>query len=128
MITGNTPFYLPGIDQITLYRFVVKGDFSYPRGVVSGKGRNFIDRLLKVDPRKRLGSLAGGIEEIYSQPWFDDIDFGALRRKEIEAPWNPTIKDPLDRSQFDNWQHIKVKSKEDYAKLPQRYVDMFKDF
>jgi len=34
------------------------------------------------DPKQRLGSV-GDIEEIQAHPWFDDFDWGALLRKEV---------------------------------------------
>jgi protein kinase A len=128
MIAGYTPFFSPGIDQITLYRFVVKGEFSFPRGVFSSKAQAIIRKILVGDPRKRLGSLAGGLGDLFSHPWFSTIDFAALRRKEIEAPFIPAINDPLDMSQFDNWDHIKIKNKDDYPALPPKAQELFKDF
>jgi protein kinase A len=129
MIAGYTPFYAPGIDQITLYRFVVKGEFSFPgKGVFSSKAQAIIRKILVGDPRKRLGSLAGGLSDLFDHPWFSTIDFAALRRKEIEAPFAPTINDPLDMSQFDNWDHVKIKNKDDYPKLNSKGQAMFNDF
>ena len=35
--------------------------------------------------------------------WFDEIDFGKLVDKKLPAPWVPPIKDPLDASNFDDY-------------------------
>ncbi len=128
MIAGYTPFYVRGMDQITLYRFVVKGEFCFPKQGFSTKAQSFIRKILVGDPRKRLGSLAGGLADLFNDPWFSAIDFAALRRKEVHAPWIPNIKDPLDRSQFDSWNHIRVKNKHDYPQLPAKAQALFKDF
>lgn len=128
MIAGYTPFYVKGMDQITLYRFVVKGEFNFPPRLFSAQAKTFIRKVLVGDPRKRLGSLAGGLGDLFNDPWFKSIDFSALRRRELEAPWVPTIKDPLDPSKFDSWDHIKVKTKEDYPRLPAKAQALFKDF
>ena len=128
MIAGYTPFYEKGIDQITLYRFIVRGEFCFPDKFFSSEAQLLIRKVLVGDPRKRLGSLAGGLKDLYSDPWFSSIDFAALRRKEIAAPWIPDIKDPLDMSQFDNWDHVKIKTKNDYPKLPPKLQAFFQDF
>ena len=72
--------------------------------------------------------MAGGLSDLFDHPWFSTIDFAALRRKEIEAPFAPTINDPLDMSQFDNWDHVKIKNKDDYPKLNSKGQAMFNDF
>lgn len=128
MVAGYTPFYSSGIDQITLYRFVVKGEFRFPDKLFSSAAQSLIRKVLVGDPRKRLGSLAGGLRDLFNDPFFSSIDFAKLRRKEIEAPWTPKIKDPLDMSQFDNWDHVKIKSKDDYPKLNPKQQAIFKDF
>lgn len=48
---------------------------------------NFITRLLDKNPKTRLG--ANGEEEVLAHPWFADIDFKALKKKDLEAPFKP---------------------------------------
>jgi serine/threonine protein kinase len=116
MLIGYTPFYAEGIDQITLFRYVVSGAFRFPDGgMISEQAEDLIKRILVGDPNKRLGSLAGGLKDIYAHSWFNDMDFAALRRKEVQAPWSPEIKDPLDTSSFEKWDHLEDKT---FAKYP----------
>jgi serine/threonine protein kinase len=111
MISGYTPFYTEGMDQIALFRFIVKGGFQFPAAaIMSPEVEDLISKFLVVEPSKRLGSLALGIDEIYHHIWFTDIDFSELRRKEVTAPWVPIIKDPLDTANFENWDHLTDKT------------------
>lgn len=58
-------------------------------------------QLLEKDPANRLGSK-NGLEEILAHPWIQSIDLGKLEKKEIEAPFKPTLsKDIMDVSNFD---------------------------
>ena len=112
MITGNTPFYKEGMDQISLFRGIVKGRYKFPKaGVMTEAAEDLCARILVTDPSRRMGSLAGGAKDIFRSGWFDDIDFEALKRKDVEAPWIPKIKDPLDTQNFENWDHLDDKTK-----------------
>ena len=71
---------------------------------------DLLQRFFVLDPAKRLGSLARGINEIYAHLWFSQIDFAELRHKEVKAPWVPDISDPLDKSNFENWDHLEDKT------------------
>lgn len=114
MLTGYTPFYQEGMDQMRLFRSITLCDYEMPHpGTMSSEAEKLITRLLEPDPTKRLGSLAGGIEDIYMDKFFEEYDFFDLRRKEIVAPWIPDIKDPLDTSQFEDWGHLEDKTLND---------------
>jgi len=129
MIARRTPFYTKDMDRITLYRLVIKGVFDFPQGnKFSRTLQNYLRKILVVDPCKRLGSLAGGLEDLFQDPWFSSIDFSAYRRREIEAPWRPTINDPFDKSLFKNFDHIQPKKKETYPALSRQFQEIFRDF
>ena len=88
MISGYTPFYTEGMDQVTLFRSICKGEYQFPpAGVTSMEVEDLLQRFFVVDPARRLGSLARGITEIYAHTWYSDINFSELRLKAIEAPW-----------------------------------------
>ena len=118
MLFGTNPFFDyddPNIDQRTLFKRIVKGQFQRPRkqhaidayNRVSDDAKDIIKKMLVVDVRKRLGCMAGADLDIRDHPWFSieknpesGIDFGMLYRKEIPAPWVPELKDPFDGSNF----------------------------
>jgi len=134
MISGNTPFYKDGMDQITLFRAIVKGNFKYPRNrnvrkeIFSENVKDLISKMLVVDPTQRYGSLAHGEKDIYRAPWFENINFNKLKMKEIPAPWIPKIKDPLDTSNFENWDHLDDKAKAKDPAISAKHNDIFKTF
>jgi serine/threonine protein kinase len=129
MIAGYTPFYKEGMDQITLFRAIVRGSFAFPKsGVMSTEAEDLILRLLVVDPSQRLGSLARGQKDIYRQSWFSNMNFDRLKRKEIRAPWVPKIKDPLDTANFENWDHLADKNKANDPPISARENALFDVF
>ena len=129
MIAGHTPFFSDGMDQISLFRAICAGEYRFPpAGVMSMEIEDLIQRFLVLDPAKRLGSLARALNEIYSHTWYSDIDFNALRHKEISAPWIPDIRDPLDRSNFDDWGHLEDKTLKKDPDLTDDEQKIFKEF
>lgn len=54
---------------------------------MSDNMKDFIKRLLERDPKTRLG--VNGPEEIMRHPWFDDMNFNKLIKKQIKSPYVP---------------------------------------
>jgi serine/threonine protein kinase/CRP-like cAMP-binding protein len=127
MITGESPFYYEGMDQMTLFRSIVEDDFELPWNA-SPAAAYVISNFLVKDPTQRLGSLVRGEREIFEQEWFNDMDLQALRGREIEAPWVPAIKDTLDTSCFDDWNHVEDKTKQRYRPICEADMELFKAF
>ena len=111
MLFGTNPFFDyddPTIDQRTLFKRVVGARFQRPvkqtaldaYKKVSEEAKDLIKKVLVVKPYKRLGCLPGADLDIRKHPWFADIDWGKLYRKELQAPWVPTVRDPFDGSNF----------------------------
>ena len=129
MIAGATPFYKEGMDQIQLFRTICKGKYSFPpAGVMSMEVEDLLQRFFILDPAKRLGSLARGINEIYAHSWYADIDFAELRQKEVAAPWVPNIKDPLDTTNFESWDHLEDKQKKTDPPITEEQQRIFQSF
>lgn len=129
MIVGRTPFYTEGMDQMALFKAIVKGKYEIPKNArMSQNVRDLLGAMIVTDPSRRLGSLAEGSKGIFRAPWFHDIDFGMLRRKEIKAPWKPQIKDPLDGSNFEDWSHLKDKDTDDFPPLTPQEQKIFETF
>jgi serine/threonine protein kinase len=127
MITGDTPFYNEGMEQMQLFRTIVKCQYTMPK-IVSDTGADIIRCFLTKDPGQRLGSLAGGENDVQNHKWFSSINFNTLHRKEIRAPHIPHIRDPLDSSNFDDWSHLGDKWSERYPKLTPQQQQIFEKF
>ena len=128
MMSGRTPFYEDNMDQLTLFRGIVSGKFKFPRHGMSKHAKEIVQDFLKVDPSYRLGSLAGGLRDIYLHSWFGDIDFRQLRKQAITPPWQPNIKDPLDSTNFSDWSHLEDKDKFKGKPLTSKQQEIFKSF
>lgn len=55
--------------------------------------------MLQRDPTKRLGY--NGFDEIKNHPWFKDINWEALYKKEVIPPFRPNVKDEESTEQID---------------------------
>ena len=129
MISGYTPFYEDGMDQLDLFKAITHGKFKYsPRIPYSQASRTLINGLLTTQAPKRLGSLAKGDRDIFKSAWFNGFDFGKLRRKELESPWKPDVKDPFDTKHFSNFSHLPDKGTEKSPNISKKDQKIFKDF
>jgi len=99
-LTGTTPFV--SNDPMEGYRKIIKCRVPWP-AQLSSMARDFIDRLLCVDPSRRLGCLKGGSKDVRTHPWFTGLDFKALEAKQHPAPYVPKIKSSTDDSNFDTY-------------------------
>lgn len=127
MVAGETPFYKNGMDQITVFGSIVKGEYDFPPGdLMSADVKDLCNRLLVTNPYQRIGSLAGGEKDMFGHAWFKDIDFGKLRRMEIKAPWVPSITNPLDATNFDEWDDLE--SDEETPLLSEEEAKIFQTF
>mmetsp|Transcript_19129 Transcript_19129/g.27207 ORF Transcript_19129/g.27207 Transcript_19129/m.27207 type:complete len:816 (+) Transcript_19129:184-2631(+) len=129
MILGYSPFYTPNIDQMTLFKRIVKVNYSFPsKCKASSDAKDLIAKILVLNPSKRLGSLAGGQNDIRDHPWLASITQEAMLQKEIAAPWKPKIKSPTDTSNFDTWDHLQDKQTVKHAPLNKKEQDMFSEY
>lgn len=96
MLTGLPPFYSQNIN--IMYQKILNGELRFP-SYVSPEAQSLLEGLLTRDVEKRLGSRSS--EDVKKHPFFKDIDFEKLERREIEAPWKPKVKGEHDISQID---------------------------
>jgi len=60
--------------------------------------------LITADLTKRLGNLHGGSEDVKNHPWFAEVTWDRLARKDIDAPYVPPIRGGQgDASQYDRY-------------------------
>jgi protein kinase A len=129
MIFGNAPFYTPNMDQMKLFKRIVKVHYKFPdRTSASAEAKDMISKILVLHPSRRLGSFAGGGDDIRNHPWLTSITPSSLLAREVQAPWKPKIKSPTDTSNFDNWDHLQDKMTVKYAPLSKREQQQFDEF
>ncbi|PVI04824.1 Pkinase-domain-containing protein [Periconia macrospinosa] len=98
MCCGWSPFYAEDTQQ--MYKNIAFGKVRFPRDALSTEGRNFVKGLLNRNPKHRLGAQRDA-EELKAHPFFADIDWDALSKKNVVPPFKPKLKGELDVSNFD---------------------------
>jgi len=96
MLTGLPPFYAQNVN--VMYTKILSGELKFPT-YISENAKSLLEGLLTRDPEKRLGSNGG--QDIKVHPWFAEIDWEKLIRKEIEPPFKPKVQGIEDISQID---------------------------
>lgn len=82
MLFGIPPFYSSNVQK--MYKNTLLKDLKFKQNVeISENAKDFISKLLKKNPKKRLGSIADSLE-IMSHPWLQDINWGHLIEKKIK--------------------------------------------
>lgn len=112
---------------MTLFHAIVEDTYDEPKGT-SPEAKDIISKLLEKEPDRRLGSLSRGEEDIFDHPWFAYLEIGALRQRKPKAPWVPIVKNPLDSSCFDDWDHLMDKMVEDIPDLKPKDAALFDKF
>lgn len=87
MLTGLPPFYNQNLH--VMYEKILRAKLHYP-AYLSANARSILQALLERDPRLRLGS-ARGASELKSHPFFAGVDWKALEKMQVEAPFKPQV-------------------------------------
>jgi len=106
MLVGRTTFVKSDMDQITLFKTIVEAKFDIPEKV-DPDAQDVIRRLLIRPPSHRLGHLAGGHKDVQNHSFFKPILVKKLLRKEYDPPHKPAVKDPMDSSNFKQFEDEK---------------------
>jgi serum/glucocorticoid-regulated kinase 2 len=98
MLTGLPPFY--NVNLSVMYEKILHAKITYPNHL-SASAVSLFNGLLQRDPKMRLGASERDAKEIKSHPFFEDIDWDRMERKEIPPPYVPGVKDEHDISHID---------------------------
>jgi ribosomal protein S6 kinase alpha-5 len=100
LLTGASPFTVEGESnsQKDISKRILTT--SPPMTMMDGDVRDFILKLLVRDPNRRLGGNNPDAYEIKQHPFFQEIDWDLLAKKQIPAPFKPHIAHDLDTSNF----------------------------
>ncbi|KIJ51352.1 hypothetical protein M422DRAFT_58891 [Sphaerobolus stellatus SS14] len=125
MLAGYPPFHAEDPNPIELYRRIQLGIVNYPSGF-SPKAIDIIKCFLHQDLSERYGNLNHGTEDIFAHPWFEEVVWDTLYRKEVPAPFMPSINGEGDSSAFDWYQETDVRQYGVHGSDPHGYL--FPDF
>lgn len=95
MLTGKPPFYSTNKNDIL--RNITTRTVPIPEDL-SAEAKSLLKGLFKIKPKERLGWARGG-EEIRNHPFFANLDFDQILRKEVEAPIS--FREALNDDGFD---------------------------
>ncbi|KAF2400721.1 Pkinase-domain-containing protein [Trichodelitschia bisporula] len=102
MLCGFTPFW-DGGSPMKIYENILKGRVKYPPYIVPD-AQDLLTKLITSDLSKRLGNLHGGSKDVMDHPWFAEVTWDRLLRKDIDAPYVPPVRAGVgDASQFDKY-------------------------
>ncbi|OAK99411.1 Pkinase-domain-containing protein [Phaeosphaeriaceae sp. SRC1lsM3a] len=124
-LVGQPPFW----DQnpMKIYEQIVEGKVRFP-SAMSPDARDLISGLCTVDTSKRLGNISGGAGRVKSHPWFKNIDWDRLYRREVNGPIVPHLRGPADTRNFDEYEPENA-NRDPYTKeLSDKWDEHFKDF
>jgi len=65
------------------------------------EAKSLLQGLLEPNPEKRIGASKDDALELMRHPWFKNIDWDKLYKKEIPAPFKPYVTGPEDLRNID---------------------------
>ncbi|KAL2368184.1 AGC/PKA protein kinase [Blastomyces gilchristii SLH14081] len=102
MLCGFTPFW-DGGSPMRIYENILKCRVKYPP-YMHPDAQDLLSQLITPDLTVRLGNLHGGSQDVKNHPWFAEVTWDRLARKDIDAPYIPPVKGGQgDASQFDRY-------------------------
>ena len=124
MVAGFHPFLEDDdMEQMQLFQAIARVEYPSLPNNVSATVTDLLARLLVTQPLQRLGGDA-----LLQHAWFSDLDLEALRRRELPAPWVPSVTNPLDTACFEDWSDLEDKTQERYPKLDEVHESRFASF
>ena len=101
MCVGEVPFYSE--DPLEVYQLILRHSLKFPKKM--GKSnRGIVEKLLELNPTKRMGSGKNGYVKLKKDKWFSGFHWRALEDRDesaIEIPIKPKVKHAEDASNFD---------------------------
>jgi len=97
MIVGKVPFYHENINE--MFKKIAYEDVVFPQDLISTPIQDLITRLLKKTPTDRLTNF----NEIKNHPFFAEINWEMLYKKEIPPPFLPSVKNDIDTGYLESF-------------------------
>ncbi|KAJ3060658.1 hypothetical protein HDU98_003406 [Podochytrium sp. JEL0797] len=98
MATGLPPFYSENVNL--MYKKILHNQLLFPIGF-SKDAEAFVRALLDRNPKTRLGSGPTGATEIKQHPYFSNVDWICLEKKQLMPPFKPQVESETDTTNFD---------------------------
>lgn len=103
LFLSRTPFQADYTTKIFQNIVAAEKNLSFPPKI-DPQLVAIVKKLLTINPTFRLGNLNGGTTDIMNDPFFSTVDWNALKQRTVRAPYVPPIGNPLDSSNFDEYE------------------------
>ncbi|ETO16162.1 cAMP-dependent protein kinase [Reticulomyxa filosa] len=97
MVVGHPPF--EDDEHVKMYQKIIGYNCTFPKNC-SAEFRDIIEKLLEKNAYRRLGS-AQGANDIKRHSFFKGFDWQKMEKRELTAPYLPTITSETDLSNFE---------------------------
>jgi len=126
MLNGGPPF--TGRDRNEAKKAVCRGKLKL-KSYFTFNSRELMKGLLNRKPNERLGAGPEDAKHIMCHPWFGEIDWDKLYRKELQPPYVPQLTSAEDTSLFDDM-FVREPAVDTPVKTPlsQQHADAFRGF
>lgn len=92
LLTGVPPF--ASRDKARRRQKILTHQVAFPRGLrVSDEARDLVEALLRKHCWDRLGSGPDDGEEVMQHPFFAGLDWDAVRHRQLQPPYVPSLED-----------------------------------
>ena len=98
MLSGKIPFTIKR--GVKLNSKIYEKSVEYPK-TMTKEAKDLIQKLLIIDPNKRLGQGPNGSENIKKHPFFKGVNWRDAWQKKIKPPFIPKLKNDTDLKYFD---------------------------
>ena len=111
MLTGKLPFHIKrGVSpNLKIY----ENKIEFPKNI-NEDAKDFISKLLVVDPKNRLGQGPDGSKQIKAHPFFKGANWEDAQKKKIIPPFIPELTDDIDLRYFDKMFTDDMKQNNEY--------------
>ena len=98
MLSGKSPFKIPNNGIIKMENYLKIPDMP---DYFSESEKDIITKLLNSKPKLRLGYGENGIQNIKNHSYFNNVNWNDYRKKKVNPPFIPIIKNDFDLTNFD---------------------------
>lgn len=100
MMAGFPPFY--DETPFLIYEKILAGKLEFPPHF-DGTLCDLLTELLQADPKRRLGCGVSDAADVKNHTWFSGVNWDALSRRLIQAPFTPPVSFAGDTSNFEEY-------------------------
>lgn len=106
MLAGYTPFTEQNTvsNDVRIYQNILTQRLQYPTNF-NPAVIDLLSHLCSRDPSMRCGWATGTTNDLKHHRWFHSIDWDKLYNLEMPPPYEPPIDNPLDLSNFDEYEN-----------------------